>query len=60
MNCTGKALAMQQIRVVICALMQKFRVRLKEGWDPRRYEDDFKEYVGANHPEVPVTLEPRW
>ena len=59
MNCPGKALAMQQMRTVICALVQRFRFRLREGWDPRRYEADFKDYFTANRPEMPVELEPR-
>ena len=49
MNCPGKGLAMQQIKTVVCALVQRFRFRLREGWD----------YLTANRPELPVELEPR-
>ena len=59
MNCPGKGLAMQQMRTVVCALLQRFRFRLEEGWDLRRYEADFKDYFTANRPELPVELEPR-
>ncbi|KAI1786948.1 high nitrogen upregulated cytochrome P450 monooxygenase 2 [Ganoderma leucocontextum] len=60
MNCVGKGLAMQQMRSVVCALVQRFRVRLEEGWDPRRYEEGFKDYLVANRPELPVVLERRY
>ena len=60
MNCVGKGLAMQQMRTVVCALVQRFRVRRMEGWDPRRYEEGFRDYLVANRPELPVVLERRW
>ena len=59
MNCVGKGFALQEIRTVMCALVQRFAVRLEEGWDLRRYEADFKDYFTANRPELPVELEPR-
>ena len=60
MNCPGKGLAMQQMRMVICALVQKFNFRLQEGWDPRRYQEDFSDYFTANRPDLPVELDPRY
>ncbi|KAM5536556.1 hypothetical protein V8D89_009833 [Ganoderma adspersum] len=60
MNCVGKGLAMRQMRIVVCALVQKFRVRRKEGWEPRRYGEEFRDYLVANRPELPVVLEKRW
>ena len=62
MNCVGKGLAMLQMRVVVCALVQRFRVRLREGWDMtgRRYEVEFRDCMVANRPELPVGLERRW
>ena len=62
MNCVGKGLAMLQMRVVVCALVQRFRVRLQEGWDMtgRRYEVEFRDFMVANRPELPVVLERRW
>ena len=60
LSCVGKGFAMLQMRVVVCALVQRFRVRLEEGWEPRRYEEEFKDYLIANRPELPVVLERRW
>ena len=60
MNCAGKNLAWQEMRTIVCALVQRFRVRLEEGWEPRRYEEKFKDYLIAKRPELPVVLERRW
>ncbi|PIL27952.1 hypothetical protein GSI_15693 [Ganoderma sinense ZZ0214-1] len=68
MNCAGKALAMQQLRTVVCALVQRFRIRLslpveegEEGKDMARYREAFEDsYLVANRAELPVVLEPRW
>ena len=60
LSCVGKGFAMLQMRIVVCALMQRFHVRLEEGWEPRRYEEEFKDYLIAKRPELPVVLERRW
>ena len=60
MNCPGKGLAMLEMRTVACALLQRFRVRLRAGWDKARYEEGYKDYFSATRPELPVLLEPRW
>lgn len=60
MNCPGKGLAMLEMRTVACALVQRFRVRLRDGWDTGRYEAGYKDYFSATRPELPVLLERRW
>ena len=59
MNCVGKTLAMQEMRMVLCAVLQKFQVRAKEGWDPRTYRANYRDYVAARMPKLPVVLEVR-
>nr|VWO94473.1 Cytochrome P450 monooxygenase AKT7 (EC (AK-toxin biosynthesis protein 7) [Ganoderma boninense] len=62
MNCAGKTLAMQQLRTVVCALMQRFHIRLslEEGRGVEAYQEEFAEsYLVANRAELPVVLEPR-
>ena len=59
MNCVGKALALQEMRMVVCAFFQRFRVRMKEGWDPRTYEREYRDYFTSPRPDLPVTLEVR-
>lgn len=60
MNCPGKALAMLEVRTVVCAILQRFRIRLREGWDTDVYEENFRDYVTAAPPTLPVNLEGRW
>ncbi|EJF55985.1 high nitrogen upregulated cytochrome P450 monooxygenase 2 [Dichomitus squalens LYAD-421 SS1] len=59
MNCVGKALALQELRMVVCAFLQKFKVRTKEGWDPRTYEREYRDYFTSPRPDLPVRLEVR-
>ena len=59
LNCVGRGLAMQEIRMVVCALVQRFRFRLKEGWDVREYERNYKDYFVSTRPELPVVVDPR-
>ena len=59
MNCAGKHLALLELRMVVCALLQRFRIRLAEGWDLREYGRGFKDYLVAGRPEVPFVLEAR-
>ena len=60
MNCVGKTLAMQEMRTVVCALVQRFTFSLREGWDSREYDRAFKDYFVSTRPKVPVFLERRW
>ncbi|KAI0682135.1 cytochrome P450, partial [Cerioporus squamosus] len=60
MNCAGKGLAMLEMRTVIAALLQRFEMRLREGWDPASFEREYKDYFTATRPELPVVLRVRW
>ncbi|OSC97576.1 high nitrogen upregulated cytochrome P450 monooxygenase 2 [Trametes coccinea BRFM310] len=59
-NCVGKGLAMLEMRMVLCALLQKFELRLREGWDVREYDKNFLDYFVTTKPDVPVVLHPRF
>ncbi len=59
MNCVGKGFALQEIRTVVCALLQRFSFRLGEGWDPRKYEATVRDYIVSSRPALPVILERR-
>ena len=59
MNCVGKGFALQEIRTVMCALVQRFAVRLEEGWDAGEYEAAYKDFFVATRPVLPVRLERR-
>ncbi|RPD57205.1 high nitrogen upregulated cytochrome P450 monooxygenase 2, partial [Lentinus tigrinus ALCF2SS1-7] len=59
MNCPGKGLAMMEIRMVVVALVRDFRFELRQGWDAKKFEEEFKDYFTAARPELPVTFERR-
>ncbi|KAM5537036.1 hypothetical protein V8D89_009365 [Ganoderma adspersum] len=59
MNCVGKTLAMQEMRTVLCAFLQRFRIKAEEGWDERTYEGNYRDYLTAQRPELPIILEVR-
>ncbi|RDX41719.1 cytochrome P450 [Lentinus brumalis] len=59
MNCPGKPLALLELRIVVCAFLQRFRFCLAEGWDVREYERGYKDHFVASRPELPVVLEAR-
>ncbi|TFK79961.1 high nitrogen upregulated cytochrome P450 monooxygenase 2 [Polyporus arcularius HHB13444] len=59
MNCVGKNFALMEMRIVICALVQRFRFRLREGYDRADYDRNFKDYLIASRPNLPVIVELR-
>ncbi len=59
MNCVGKTLAMQEMRMVVCALLQRFRIRAGERFDREKFDREYRDYFTAPRPEVPVLLEVR-
>ena len=50
---------MQQMRTVICALLQRFRFRLKEGLDVREHERNYKDYFVSTRPDLLIVVKPR-
>ncbi|RDX51299.1 high nitrogen upregulated cytochrome P450 monooxygenase 2 [Lentinus brumalis] len=59
MNCVGKNFALMEMRIVICALVQRFRFRLREGYDRADYDRNIKDYLIASRPNLPVIVELR-
>lgn len=58
-NCVGKGLAMQEIRMVLCLLMQKLDLRLADNWDPKGYDQQILEWLVMIKPYLPVVVERR-
>ncbi|TFK81542.1 high nitrogen upregulated cytochrome P450 monooxygenase 2 [Polyporus arcularius HHB13444] len=56
MNCAGKGLAMLEMRTVVCAVLQRYDMRLREGWNASCYEERYRDYFVSTRPEVPVVL----
>ncbi|PIL29990.1 cytochrome P450 [Ganoderma sinense ZZ0214-1] len=59
MNCVGKALALQQLKTAVCALMQRFAMRPREGWTLADYERNVKDYFVTVRGPLPASLEVR-
>lgn len=59
MSCVGKGLAMQEMRMAICALLQRFKLRPRKGWVLRQYEDEFKDFFATVRGHLPTVLEVR-
>ena len=64
MNCVGKGLAMQEMRAVVVALMQRFHIRAAGGdmegtLDLGKYERGYKDVFVSARPPLPVVLEQR-
>jgi cytochrome P450 len=58
-NCVGKNLAYQEMRMVICVLMQKFDMRFEDGFDVKSWEVDMLDYFVTIKGKLPVVLTPR-
>ena len=59
MNCVGKALALQQLKTAVCALMQRLQIRPREGYTLGDYERNVKDYFVTVRGPLPVSLEVR-
>ena len=58
-NCVGKQLAMQEMRTVLCAIVQRIRLRPVKGWRLEEYDRGFKDYFVTVRGELPALVETR-
>ena len=58
-NCVGKFLALQEMKTVICHMMQKLDVRFAEGYDPKRWIADLEEHAVMRKGNLPVMFSKR-
>lgn len=58
-NCVGKALAMQEMRTVVCYTIQKLSMRFADGWDPSDWERDLCDSFVVKRGRLPVIVERR-
>ncbi len=58
-NCAGKGLAMQELRMVVSAMIQRLDLTLSEGFDPTAYENDMLNYFILTRPPLPVVVRKR-
>ena len=58
-NCVGKNLAMMEMRIVLCHVVQRLELTAFEGWDPREWEGRFKDKFVAEVWKLPVVIKVR-
>lgn len=58
-NCVGKNLAMQEMRMVICLLMQKLDFRFADNWNPDEYDHGLCDFLVSVREKLPVIVTPR-
>ncbi|OBZ68837.1 hypothetical protein A0H81_11384 [Grifola frondosa] len=58
-NCVGKGLALQEMRMLVCLIMQRLEMRFPEGWEPRTYEDGLTDHFVMMGPALPVVVKRR-
>jgi cytochrome P450 len=55
-NCVGKNLAYQEMRTVVCSVMQKLELRFADGYRWDRWEDTLCDYFTMSKGELPVVI----
>ena len=58
-NCVGKNLALLEMRMVICGIMQKFDLKFEDGWDKKLWLKDLKDVFVSRMGRMPVVVTPR-
>ncbi|KAL5529716.1 hypothetical protein ACEPAG_5701 [Sanghuangporus baumii] len=58
-NCVGKNLALLEMRMVIAMIIQRFDVKLADGYTPQQWEEELKDYYVIKVGELPVVLKAR-
>ena|ERR1700720_2309857 len=59
-NCVGKNLALLELRVVTCFVVQKLNFKAKEGFKSDSWEDGIEDFFVVKRPPLPVVVEARW
>ena len=58
-NCAGRAIAQQEMRAILCAILRKFEVQEAPGFDMDTWEKNLKDYFISHRGSLMVTLTPR-
>ncbi|KAL5511139.1 hypothetical protein ACEPAH_4354 [Sanghuangporus vaninii] len=58
-NCVGKNLALMEARMVIATIVQRFDIKLADGYDPQQWEEELKDYHVIRVGKLPVVLKAR-
>jgi cytochrome P450 len=58
-GCVGKGLALLELRMVVCALIQKFEFKFAPSFNPREWEDNLADFFILVKGELPVQVKAR-
>jgi cytochrome P450 len=58
-NCVGKNLALLELRVVTCFIVQKLEFKAKDGFRMESWEEGVEDFSVAKKPPLPVVVETR-
>jgi hypothetical protein len=56
MNCAGKSLALQELRMVTCVLLQKFEFEFAPGWEAKEWDKNLSDCFILVKGRLPVVL----
>lgn len=55
-NCAGRSLAMNELRVITALMMRHFDMKLADGYDPKAWQDQLKDWFIMSVGTLPVQL----
>ena len=56
----GKALALHEMRTVMCHVMQRLEMSLPPKWDSEAWQSEIKDIFVTIQPPLPVVVRPRY
>ena len=59
-NCVGKNLALLEMRMVLCHVMQRLSLRFQEGWEPSDWDHALQDRFVTKTGKLPLVVEPRF
>ena len=58
-NCVGRGLALVEMRIVVALLLQRFHIKLADGYDSDDWIKHLEDYFVLHHGKLLVNLQPR-
>lgn len=58
-NCVGKNLAMMEMRMVLCHMMQRLEIRFDPAFDPETWVEKMEDRFVLRTGPLPIVVEPR-
>lgn len=58
-NCVGKNMALLEMKILVCHLVQRLNLRLADGWDTAEWDRNIEERFVMRVGKLPVIVSPR-